>query len=101
MGYRYGLHRKDLPGKPDIVLTRHKKAIFVHGCYWHGHGCSKGQLPKSRTDYWGSKIAINQARDRRNLDSLHLLGWGSLVLWQCEIKNHESLKQQLLSFLNE
>lgn len=101
MGFRYGLHRKDLPGRPDIVLTRHKKAIFVHGCYWHGHGCAKGRLPKTRLEYWGEKIEKNKARDRRNLSSLSGSGWDTLVLWQCQTKDPDLLQGLLNEFLNE
>jgi DNA mismatch endonuclease (patch repair protein) len=98
-GYRFRLHRKDLPGSPDIVLPGRKKAIFVHGCFWHGHGCAKGRLPKSRKAYWGKKIATNRVRDARNLSSLRRLGWSILVIWQCETKLGTSLKRKLLRFV--
>ncbi|WP_306395327.1 very short patch repair endonuclease [Telluria beijingensis] len=100
MGYRYFLHRKDLPGTPDIVFPGKKKAIFVHGCYWHGHGCSKGMLPKSRLEYWAPKIAKNRARDVSNVDALTHLGWRVLTIWQCEIRNSNELAMQLQQFLS-
>lgn len=84
-GFRFRLHRRDLPGKPDIVLPAKRLVVFVHGCFWHGHGCSKGKLPKSRLDYWGPKIAANAARDKRSVRALTKLGWRSLTVWQCEL----------------
>ncbi|MGN6539094.1 MAG: very short patch repair endonuclease [Mesorhizobium sp.] len=100
-GYRYRLHRRDLPGSPDIVFPGRKKAIFVHGCFWHGHGCAKGRAPKSRTDYWQPKIEANQARDVRNLRALQELGWEVLVLWQCELGDEASLTARLAAFVDE
>lgn len=99
MGYRYRLHGKDLPGKPDIVLPGRRKAIFVHGCYWHGHECSKGKLAKSRADYWAPKIETNRARDARNLQDLQALGWKTLVVWQCELSETERLGRRLKAFV--
>ena len=84
LGFRYRLHRRDLPGSPDIVFTSRRKVIFVHGCYWHGHDCRKGRLPKSRLDYWQPKIEANMKRDSRRLAELRALGWDSLIVWQCE-----------------
>lgn len=84
-GYRFRIHRKDLPGTPDIVFPARKRAIFVHGCFWHGHDCRKGKLPKSRTDYWADKIEANRARDIRNLAALQKLDWDASIVWQCEI----------------
>jgi DNA mismatch endonuclease (patch repair protein) len=99
MGYRYRLHRKDLPGRPDIVLPRHRLAIFVHGCFWHGHGCRYGQLPKSRPEFWTPKIERNRERDIKSEAALIALGWNVLVIWQCETRDNErlvaSLKQHL------
>ncbi len=87
LGYRYRLHRKDLPGRPDLVFGPRKKIIFVHGCYWHGHGCAVGGTgAKSNTQYWGPKIAGNIARDVRNLKSLRADGWRVMVVWECELK---------------
>lgn len=99
LGYRFRLHRRDLPGKPDIVLPGRRKAIFVHGCFWHAHGCKIGQRPKSRPDFWLPKLARNQARDLANVENLRAAGWEVDVVWQCEIKDLEVLKQRLHSFL--
>ena len=99
LGYRYRLHRKDLPGRPDIVFGPRKKIVFVHGCFWHAHGCPKGKLPKSRLHYWGPKIAANTKRDRKTMQELHELGWKVLVIWQCELKDNERLLNRLLAFL--
>lgn len=98
-GYRYRLHRRDLPGSPDIVFPGRKKAIFVHGCFWHGHDCPKGRGPKSRQEYWGPKIEANQDRDRRNEAEMKALGWETLVVWQCELKDMETLLARLGTFL--
>lgn len=98
-GYRYRLHSKALPGKPDIVFGTRRKAIFVHGCFWHGHGCAKGRAPKSRLDYWGPKLEANKARDSRNEADLRGLGWEILTIWQCETKDEQTLLQRLRNFL--
>ena len=98
-GYRYRLHRKDLPGRPDIVFKDRRKAIFVHGCFWHGHGCSKGKLPKSKLNYWKPKIEQNKARHARNIDELEAAGCKVLVIWQCEIANSQALWRQLQEFV--
>ena len=93
-GYR--LHRADLPGKPDIVYGRRKLAIFVHGCFWHGHGCARGaRMPKTNTDYWRAKIARNRARDERTLAALAGSGWRTLVVYECELRDSEGLKERL------
>lgn len=99
MGYRFRLHRKGLPGSPDIVFVGRKKAIFVHGCFWHQHGCGSYKMPQSGTNFWGAKLAANVERDRRNLDDLRQLGWTSLQIWECELKNNESLRRRLTDFL--
>ncbi|MBS0273264.1 MAG: DNA mismatch endonuclease Vsr [Proteobacteria bacterium] len=99
LGYRFRLHRKDLPARPDIVLPGRKKVILVHGCFWHGHKCSKGKLPKSRLSYWGPKIADNKKRDARNVRKLKALGWNTLVIWQCETKDAVKLGKKLLAFV--
>lgn len=101
LGYRFRLHRKDLPGRPDIVLPRHRKAIFVHGCFWHAHGCAKGQPPKSRQEYWLPKLQANVNRDLAKIAELDRLGWRVLVVWQCETKNMENLTQNLQAFVDE
>lgn len=99
LGYRYRIHGKDLPGSPDIVFPGKKKMIFVHGCFWHGHDCRWGKLPKSNIEYWMSKIRDNRCRDSKNEDALRLLGWKCLVVWQCELKTPEELKIKLVRFL--
>lgn len=99
LGYRYRVNVKNLPGKPDIAFTKRKKVIFVHGCFWHGHGCQKGRLPKSRLDYWKPKIRANRQRDKANLQALKELGWDTLVVWQCELSELDAVKQHLLNFL--
>jgi DNA mismatch endonuclease, patch repair protein len=100
-GYRYRLHRKTLPGCPDIVFPGRKKAIFVHGCFWHGHKCKKGRLPKSRLKYWEPKIAANKERDRKNLTNLRKADWSYLVIWQCQLRNTKILEKRLRTFLEE
>lgn len=99
MGYRFRLHRRDLPGTPDIVLPGRKSAIFVHGCYWHAHGCRIGQPPKSGLAYWGPKLAKNQARDARKLAELTACGWKAIVVWQCELSAPATLARRLEEFL--
>lgn len=90
MGYRYRLHRKDLPGKPDLVFGQRKRAIFVHGCFWHQHSaldCKGARIPGSRVDYWKPKLEGNMARDKRNAEALSALGWKILTIWECELKD--------------
>lgn len=98
-GYRYRLHVHKLPGTPDIVFPARRKAIFVHGCFWHGHECRIGQPPKSRLDYWGAKIDANRSRDARKQAELEALGWSVVVVWQCEIKDLDALESRLWTFL--
>jgi DNA mismatch endonuclease (patch repair protein) len=86
-GFRFRLHRKDLPGKPDIVLPRYKKAIMVHGCFWHQHkGCKDGRVPTSNTAYWGPKLERNVERDAEKAAALRALGWRVVVIWECEAR---------------
>src|SRR5437660_616930 len=86
LGYRYRLHRKDLPGSPDLVFPSRRKVIFVHGCYWHGHGCAVGGTgAKTNRAYWGPKIRRNRERDARSLAALEADGWRCLTVWECEI----------------
>ncbi len=86
LGYRFRLHRKDLPGKPDIVLPKYKSAIFIHGCFWHHHeGCKKSKLPTSNAQFWREKIMANVTRDKQSLDALSKLGWKVMVIWECEV----------------
>lgn len=99
MGYRYRLHKRELPGSPDLVFKRRKKAIFIHGCFWHGHSCKYGKLPKSKNEYWGPKIGKNRERDEKNMKKLEVLGWAVLVIWQCELKEEEAVKERLVNFL--
>ncbi len=102
MGYRFRLHRRDLPGNPDIVLPKYKKVIFVHGCFWHGHkGCPRSEKPSSNKNFWNEKLTKNIERDKQNQRKLNELGWVSLVIWQCQIKkgNISQLRQTLTSFL--
>lgn len=100
MGYRFRLHRKDLPGKPDIVLPKHRKVVFVHGCFWHGHeNCRRAARPQANADFWNKKIDSNIARDANTQVELEKLGWQFLVIWQCEMKDVEKLRQRLAGFL--
>lgn len=101
MGFRFRLHRKDLPGSPDLVFPSRQRVIFVHGCFWHGHGCKRGaRQPKDNADYWRTKIARNAARDERVLSELHALGWESLTLWECELRDRDALTTKLRGFLS-
>lgn len=89
-GLRFRLHRKDLPGKPDIVLSRFKTVVFVHGCFWHQcPRCKSGRLPKSNLTYWQTKLKKNQDRDKQNIKSLKSLGWKVIVIWECQIKEKD------------
>ena len=100
LGYRFRLHKKTLLGKPDIVLPRHEKVIFVHGCFWHGHpGCVRSALPATRKKFWRNKISGNVARDIRVRRSLIRQGWRVLVVWQCQTKNPARLSNRLEQFL--
>lgn len=101
LGYRYRVHRKDLPGRPDVAFLSRRKVIFVHGCFWHGHGCPKGRLPKSRLDYWKPKLDGNRERDRRNEDELRSMGWSVLVIWECETADLGALARRLHGFLGD
>ncbi|MGY3134575.1 DNA mismatch endonuclease (patch repair protein) [Bradyrhizobium sp. USDA 4501] len=102
MGHRYRLHRKDLPGKPDLVFGPKHKVIFVHGCFWHGHereGCLDARRPKSNTDYWNPKLTRNKERDAERIASLEANGWNVLVVWECETKDAKALQSRLRKFL--
>lgn len=101
LGYPgYRLHRRDLPGTPDIAYIGHRKAITINGCFWHGHDCKKGtRKPKSNQDYWLSKINRNKERDRTNQTALSNLGWKILVVWECELRELEQLSMKLKGFL--
>jgi DNA mismatch endonuclease, patch repair protein len=104
MGYRFRLHRRDLPGKPDIVFPGHRKIIFVHGCFWHHHSkCVDGRFPKTSKTYWRQKILGNVERDKKQIKQLTSIGWKVLVIWECQIKtrNPQSLNQKIKQFLDE
>ena len=97
-GYR--LHRPDIPGKPDIVYLGRKRAIFVHGCFWHGHDCPRGaRSPKGNAEYWSAKIGRNRTRDRLVRERLQQQGWQALVIWECELRDENAVKQRLADFL--
>ncbi len=100
-GYRYRLHRKDLPGKPDIVLSKYRTVIFVHGCFWHRHGCRYTAMPSSRKRFWQKKFESNIQRDTANRENLEKAGWNVLILWECEIKYGGEFREIILSFLNK
>lgn len=85
-GFRFRLHVKDLPGRPDIVLRRYRTAVFVHGCFWHGHTCKRGKRPDANKDFWNAKIGGNIRRDRRNRAALRRAGWRAVVIWQCRLE---------------
>ncbi|MBT3055799.1 MAG: DNA mismatch endonuclease Vsr [Candidatus Thiodiazotropha sp. (ex Codakia orbicularis)] len=102
LGYRYRLHAKFLPGKPDLVFTARKKVIFVHGCFWHRHtDCKLARLPKSRLGFWLPKLEGNSKRDELNQDKLKSLGWCYLIIWECETKDLVHLENKILCFLND
>lgn len=99
LGYRYRLHVKRLPGSPDLVFPSRRKIVFVHGCFWHGHGCRLGRLPKSNVDFWSQKVVRNQARDASAIHLLEQSGWSVLVVWQCEFRDFDSLVERVVAFL--
>lgn len=100
LGYRYRLHRADLPGRPDLVFPGRRRVIFVHGCFWHGHGCPRGaRVPKANRDYWLGKIARNVARDAAACAALAAAGWGVAVVWECELRDRPALEARLAAFL--
>ncbi|WP_347231976.1 DNA mismatch endonuclease Vsr [Pseudodesulfovibrio sp. S3] len=100
LGYRFRLHRKDLPGTPDIVLPRRKSVIFVHGCFWHLHpGCKRATMPKTNVEFWEKKLKGNVSRDAKAIEQLQDLGYRCLVIWECETKNLDELTDRLTAFL--
>ncbi len=102
LGFRFRLHRSDLPGKPDLVFPRLRKIVFVHGCFWHQHPrCRYGRFPKSRVEFWEEKFRRNKHRDRRALKELRTAGWKVLVVWQCETRNAQQLEALLRDFLDD
>lgn len=101
LGYRYRLHRRDLPGQPDLVFSSKKKVIFVHGCFWHMHMCKDRPMPKTNATFWINKLEGNRARDHRNRRKLTQLGWKSLVLWECQLKDVAKLTCRIRKFLGD
>ena len=103
MGHRYRLHRRDLPGKPDLTLAKHRAVIFVHGCFWHWHSdpnCPIAGLPKSNLAYWGPKLARTRERDEEHMAQLSELGWRALVIWECALRSPESVLSSIDTFLS-
>lgn len=101
MGYRYRLHRKDLPGKPDLAFLSIRRVIFVNGCFWHRHqGCRRASIPKSRVAYWKDKFAKTLKRDTKNLTQLKAMGWEYLIIWECELRDTKTLRQKIAEFLS-
>lgn len=101
LGYRYRLHAKALPGKPDIVFSSRRKIVLVHGCFWHGHDCRWGRTPRSNVAFWTEKANANRRRDMSTTDQLRVAGWDVLVVWQCETKDVDNLLSRLTVFLKE
>ncbi len=100
LGFRFRLHRNDIPGRPDVVLPRHRKVILIHGCFWHGHSrCKRAKLPTTNVEFWQTKIAKNKARDREVRRQLRDLGWQVLELWQCQLKSVDDLGRRLEDFV--
>jgi DNA mismatch endonuclease (patch repair protein) len=100
LGVRYRLHRKDLPGKPDIVLPGRRLALLVHGCFWHGHDCARGsRVPKQNRDYWVGKVTRNRARDAISREALTALGWRVETIWECDLKDAAALTARLEGLL--
>ena len=100
-GYRYRLHRSDLPGCPDLVFPGRKKVLLINGCFWHGHDCVRGaRVPKTNTDYWTKKVARNRARDLANANALAREGWKVLTVWECELGSESALTKRLVRFLH-
>lgn len=99
-GFRFRLHRRSLPGAPDIVFPSRRKAIFVHGCFWHSHRCKRARKPASNRDYWIPKLAENKKRDARNRRRLTALGWSSLVVWECQLRTMDRVMEKVEKFLD-
>lgn len=99
-GFRYRLHVKELPGKPDLVFKGRKKVIFIHGCFWHQHGCKYYRMPHTKIEYWIPKLQRNVERDKNEIESLEKSGWNVLIIWECEIKHDlEKIKGKIYSYL--
>ena len=99
MGYRYRIHRRDLPGKPDLVFPSKRKVIFVHGCFWHQHNCRRAARPVTNVEFWNDKLDRNVSRDRNNLRKLREIPWEPLIIWECEMADKEQLAARLSKFL--
>jgi len=100
LGYRFRLHRRSLPGCPDLVFVKQRKVIFVHGCFWHGHaGCREGRLPRSNVEYWTQKIGRNKQRDSRAVRELRKDGWGVMTMWECQLDDRERIRGRIKRFL--
>lgn len=95
-GFRYRINLKKLPGSPDIVLKKYKCVIFINGCFWHGHNCSDGHLPKSNVEFWENKINKNVQRDKKNIQDLENAGWHVIIIWECELKDFENRMEELV-----
>lgn len=101
LGFRFRLHRRDLPGKPDLIFPRLRKVIFVNGCFWHGHNCARGaRPPKTNAEYWRAKIKRNTQRDAANIAALRASGWRTAVIWECELKYPARVRKRLSAFLH-
>lgn len=102
LGFRYQLHRKDLPGKPDLVFPKHQAIIFINGCFWHAHNCHLFKWPSTRPEFWKEKIGANKVRDKRNLETCIALGWKVLVIWECALKGktHRQLNEVIHTTAN-
>lgn len=102
LGYRYRLHRADLPGRPDLVFPSRRKVIFVNGCFWHRHaGCARVRVPAANRDYWLAKLERNQARDTRNIALLKKNGWAVMTVWECQLQDMSATTKHLLAFLGQ
>ena len=104
LGYRYRLHRHDLPGRPDMVFPSRHKIIFLHGCFWHQHSdpnCKRAHTPRSNTDYWGPKLARNSASDEEHIEKLAKMGWDVMVLWECQVKELDKMSNFVRKFLGQ
>ena len=99
LGFRFRLHRRDLPGTPDLVFPRHKKVIFVHGCFWHQHDCTRGRRPGTNRDFWDKKLDRNIQRDMDNVNLLERHDWTILILWECATRHTDVLEQRISEFL--
>jgi DNA mismatch endonuclease (patch repair protein) len=99
LGYRFRLHDANLPGCPDVVLKRFNAVVFIHGCFWHGHGCPKGKLPAENRDFWKAKFRANAERDRRSAKRLRSLGWKVVIVWECELRDIERVQRRLQTAL--